>query len=217
MALFLLFIITRTQQKTRMHLIKGIIMGFLIAAPVGPIGLLCINRTLRYGRWSGLVTGLGAATADAAYGLVAAAGITAISSILIGMRFWLGLIGGSFLVYLGVKTFFSPAVTHAARSEHTGLMSDYFSTLLLTITNPMTILSFVAIFAGLGVGNTSGIFAPVMLVAGVFLGSALWWLFLSCSVALVHHAVSPKILTYINYVSGIILIVFGIWALTRAL
>ncbi len=200
-----------------MFLLTGIIMGFSIAAPVGPIGLLCINRTLRYGKLAGLCTGLGAATADATYGFVAAFGLTAISSVLMGMHFWLGLIGGAFLIYLGVRTFFAKPADHASKSEHKGLMADYLSTVFLTITNPMTILSFVAIFAGLGMGSASGWLAPASLVAGVFMGSALWWLTLSSIVALLHHAASPKILTYINYASGIILVAFGLWAVVKVM
>src|SRR5688572_6978734 len=128
-------------------LLKGLAIGFCIAAPVGPIGVLCIRRSLAEGTLIGLATGLGAATADAAYGCVAAFGLTAISDFLVGQKFWLGLLGGIFLCYLGVRTFFTkPAPGMESRLQAvSGLGSAYVSTLFLTLTNPMTILSFVAV------------------------------------------------------------------------
>src|SRR5688572_12269534 len=125
---------------------KGLLIGFSIAAPVGPIGVLCIRRSLADGRQVGLATGLGAATADAAYGAVAGFGLTAISSFLVGQRLWLGLLGGIFLCYLGFRTFISRPAEQTAETRSGGLASAYLSTLLLTLTNPMTILSFVAVF-----------------------------------------------------------------------
>src|SRR3989344_5776045 len=130
-------------------LMKGLIIGFSIAAPVGPIGVLCIQRTIAYGKISGLFTGLGAATADGLYGAVAAFGLTIISNFLVGQQFWFRLIGGAFLLYLGIKTFMSKPEEKTATENHKGLLSDYFSTIFLTLTNPTTILSFVAVFAGL--------------------------------------------------------------------
>lgn len=159
--------------------LKGLLLGFSIAAPVGPIGLLCIQRTVAYGRRSGLVTGLGAATADGVYGTVAAFGLTAISGFLVGQQFWFRIVGGIFLVYLGAKTLFSKAAEKAASPDRNNLFSDYASTVFLTITNPMTILSFAAVFAGLGLADTGGHGPAVWMVAGVILGSALWWFALS--------------------------------------
>jgi threonine/homoserine/homoserine lactone efflux protein len=134
--------------------LKGLLLGFSIAAPVGPIGLLCIQRTIANGRRSGLVTGLGAATADGLYGAVAAFGLTTISGFLVGQQIWLRLIGGLFLLYLGSRTFLSKSAERAASSIHKNLFRDYASTVFLTITNPMTILSFAAVFAGLGLAST---------------------------------------------------------------
>src|SRR5271157_4875386 len=133
-------------------LLKGVIIGFSIAAPVGPIGVLCIRRSLAEGRQIGLATGLGAATADAAYGGVAGFGLTIISGFLVGHRVWLGFLGGLFLCYLGIRTFLSGPAEQAAEIRGGGLCSAYLSTLFLTLTNPMTILSFVAVFAGFGLG-----------------------------------------------------------------
>src|SRR5258706_16191577 len=134
-----------------MHLIlKGMIIGFSIAAPVGPIGVLCIRRSLAEGRQMGLATGLGAATADALYGCVAGFGLTAISNFLVGQRFWICLMGGLFMCYLGVRTFMSKPAERMAEIRKSGLLSAYGFTLLLTLSNPTTILSFIAVFAGLG-------------------------------------------------------------------
>src|SRR5882724_10962833 len=123
-------------------MLKGMAIGFAIAAPVGPIGVLCIRRSLAQGRQIGLVTGLGAATADAAYGCVAALGLTAVSGFLVGQRGWLAFLGGLFLCYLGIRTFIRRPAEQAAEVRDDGFLSAYFSTLLLTLTNPTTILSF---------------------------------------------------------------------------
>src|SRR5690242_13032805 len=131
--------------------LRGLLLGFSIAAPVGPIGVLCIRRTLADGRVVGFVSGLGAATADAFYGAVAGFGLTVISALLIEQRFWLRLIGGGFLLYLGVRTVLARPAERAASAGGKGLAGAYGSTLFLTLTNPLTILSFAAIFAGLGV------------------------------------------------------------------
>jgi threonine/homoserine/homoserine lactone efflux protein len=193
--------------------LKGLLLGFSIAAPVGPIGLLCIQRTVAHGRASGLVTGLGAATADGMYGAVAAFGLTAISGFLVGQQFWFRLIGGMFLLYLGVKTFLSKPAEKAAASPHKGLFSDYASTVFLTITNPMTILSFTAVFAGLGLaGSGKGQTSPAALLAGVILGSALWWLLLSTGISFIRSWFNSKALRIVNGVSGVILIGFAIFA-----
>ncbi len=122
--------------------LEGIVIGFAIAAPVGPIGVLCIRRTLVEGRVSGLVSGLGAATADALYGAVAALGLTFVTNLLVGGESWLRLVGGAFLVFLGVRTFLAHPAERAAPVGRSGLLGDYASTLFLTLTNPTTIPSF---------------------------------------------------------------------------
>jgi threonine/homoserine/homoserine lactone efflux protein len=197
-------------------LLKGIALGFSIAAPVGPIGVLCIRRSLADGRAAGLVTGLGAATADTMYGGVAAFGLTAVSGFLVAQKFWLGLLGGLFLCYLGVRTFVSAPNDRAAESRAGGLAAAYGSTLVLTLTNPMTILSFVAIFAGFGVGVAADYTSAAALVAGVFLGSALWWLFLSNGVAMAGSRLTGGWLRVVNHVSGAMIFAFGIFAIASA-
>jgi threonine/homoserine/homoserine lactone efflux protein len=194
--------------------LRGLVIGFSIAAPVGPIGVLCIRRTITEGQMYGLVSGLGAATADALYGCVAAFGLTIISAFLIGHKLWLSLIGGLFLLYLGIKTLLSKPAEDAAKAEGKGLFGAYASTFLLTVTNPMTILSFVAIFAALGLGSTTGSYASALvLVLGVFCGSATWWLLLSGGVGLFRDKFNARGLLWVNRISGAIITLFGVIAL----
>jgi len=193
--------------------IKGFIIGISIAAPVGPIGVLCIQRTLSGGKSQGLATGLGAASADAVYGVVAAFGLTIISNFLISQDTWFRLIGGAFLVYLGVKAFMASPGRLKQAENNTRLISAYGSTFLLTLANPMTILSFAAIFAGLGlVNNNLNYGSAVLMVLGVFGGSAVWWLFLSSSASLFRDRIGDK-LVWLNRISGTIISTFGIIAI----
>jgi threonine/homoserine/homoserine lactone efflux protein len=196
----------------------GVIIGFSIAAPVGPIGVLCIRRTLADGRLHGLASGLGAASADAIYGSIAGFGLTAISGFLVAQGDWLRVIGGAFLVVLGARTFTTrPAAQPAGAGGH-GLAGAYASTFALTLTNPVTILSFAAIFAGLGLAEReSGYGAALALVAGVFAGSAAWWLLLSGGVSLFRGAFTPPRMRWINRLSGVVLAGFGILALAGGL
>jgi threonine/homoserine/homoserine lactone efflux protein len=196
--------------------LKGLILGFSIAAPVGPIGVLCIRKTLQYGRFSGLFSGLGAAFADSLFAIIAAFGLTAVSSFLLAGQFWFHLIGGMFLLYLGLKTFLAKPVTEPKKVSHTNLRNDFISTFFLTLTNPMTIISFVAVFAGLGFASIQGDFVQATtLVLGVFIGSAIWWLLLSEGVTLFRKKVSAKVMTWINRTAGLLIIGFGIFALVK--
>lgn len=194
-------------------LLKGIILGFSIAAPVGPIGILCIRKTLQFGRLSGLFSGLGAAVADSIYGVIAAFGLSLVSNFLLAGQFWLRLIGGAFLIYLGVKTFLAKPTVKEREVSHKTLTKDFISTFFLTITNPMTIISYLAVFAGLGISNsTSTAIDATWLVVGVFLGSSLWWLILSEGVTLFRKKVSEQVMTWINRLAGCIIAGFGILA-----
>lgn len=181
-------------------LLRGLVVGFGIAAPVGPIGLLCIQRTLASGRLSGLASGLGAASADAVYGFFAAFGLTLVTAVLVEYRLWMGLAGGLFLLYLGVRTFLRAPASGAVQAGASGsLLRDYASTFLLTLTNPMTVLSFVAIFAGAGLAVQAGSPVPAaLMVVGVFLGSAAWWLVLSGLVSLARTRINGRALHWIN-------------------
>jgi len=199
-------------------LVRGLIIGFSIAAPVGPIGVLCIQRTLARGRICGLLSGLGAATADGTYGLIAGFGLTFISSFLIGQQLWIRLIGGVFLLYLGLRTILSkpaqPERARATTAKGENLLAAYLSTLFLTLTNPLTILSFVAIFAGIGVGGANRSYtSAAVLVLGVFGGSALWWVILSSGVSILRTKLNTQALDWVNRISGAIIITFGVLAL----
>jgi threonine/homoserine/homoserine lactone efflux protein len=196
-------------------LIKGLIVGLSIAAPVGPIGLLCIRRSLTEGRMSGLLSGLGAATADAVYGSMAGFGLAAVSSLLINERFWIGAGGGVFLCYLGVRAFLSPPAGHTTSSSRLGLAAAYLSTFALTLTNPMTILSFIAVFAGLGLSASASYSAAILLVLGVFAGSALWWVTLSTLVGALRTRIDQRTMRLINRISGALILALGIYALIQ--
>jgi len=193
---------------------RGLLIGFSIAAPVGPIGVLCIRRTLTEGRLAGFLSGMGAASADMFYGAIAAFGLTAVQNLLIDQSNWLRIVGGIFLLYLGVKTFLSKPSENEAVSRRGGLLDAYLTTFFLTITNPITILSFIAIFAGLRLGEMDGNYLSAgVMVMGVFLGSAAWWLALSTGVSFLREKFTPALLTWVNRVAGVIIFVFGLLAL----
>ncbi|MCA1961054.1 MAG: LysE family translocator [Desulfomonile sp.] len=195
-------------------LVKGLVIGFSIAAPVGPIGVLCIRRTLAEGHACGLVSGLGAATADTIYGCIAGFGLTFLSGFLISQQEWLRLIGGAFLCYLGIKTFLAKPAEQATVAKGNGLAAAYTSTFFLTLTNPMTILSFSAIFAGLGIISDRGdSISAALLVFGVFAGSALWWVILSSGVNVYRAKLNPSGLQWVNRIAGVIIAGFGVMAL----
>lgn len=192
-------------------LLKGLLIGLAIAAPVGPIGLLCIQRTLAKGRQAGLLSGLGAATADALYGAVAAFGLTLVSHALIAEHAWIQSIGGLVLIYIGFRLMRSPATNETAPGPGGRPWLLYFSVLLLTLANPMTILSFAAVFAALGLSAaTHTVPAAVLTVLGVFLGSALWWLTLSTVVSLAGRTLGPSALRWIGRVAGLAIVAVGI-------
>jgi threonine/homoserine/homoserine lactone efflux protein len=198
-------------------LLRGLVVGFGIAAPVGPIGILVIRRTLAEGRLTGFVSGLGAATADMVYGFIAAFGLTFISRFLIDQSTWIRIAGGTFLLYLGLTTILAKPAQEAASATGRGLLSAYGSTIFLTLTNPTTILSFAAVFAGLGLASTRGNYADAtLLVGGVFLGSSCWWLLLSGGVGLLRRRVTARGLQWVNRLSGAIITLFGIGALLSA-
>jgi threonine/homoserine/homoserine lactone efflux protein len=197
--------------------IKGFIIGFSIAAPVGPIGILCIQRTLSGGNVQGLVTGLGAATADAVYGFIAAFGLTFISNFLVDQSLWFRIIGGFFLCYLGIRAFFKKPGNQTVSVANSTTLSAYGTTFFLTLTNPMTILFFAGIFAGLGIVSESIHYASAgLMVIGVFTGSGAWWLLLSGATGIFRNKVSERKLTIVNKISGIVIVVCGIVALISA-
>jgi threonine/homoserine/homoserine lactone efflux protein len=196
--------------------LRGLIIGFSIAAPVGPIGILCIRRSLANGAPSGFISGLGAAAADALYGSIAAFGLTAVSSLLVSGQNLLRLAGGVFLGYLGVRILLarpaSVGLSAVSPPASPGLAADFASTFALTLTNPMTILSFTLIFSSLGVAATGGSYlTALMIVLGVFSGSALWWLLLAgLASGFRARFLRPAGLVWVNRLSGAIIAGFGL-------
>lgn len=191
---------------------KGLILGFSVAAPVGPIGILCINRTINKNFAAGFVSGLGAATADLIYGLVAGLGLTAISTFLINQKMWIQLIGLVFLYYIGIQTIMKKEKEIEFNSDaDKGLLKDYMSTLFLTVTNPMTVLFFIAVFAGLGLSKTvTGFYSVIQLILGVFIGSGIWWMFLSGLTNKLKTKINKGVLRKVDLVSGILILFFGL-------
>ena len=203
------------KEREKMFFFKGIMIGFLIAAPVGPIGMLCINRTLNSGRSAGIVSGLGAATADALYGSIAGFGLVFLSQFLIERQFWFRIAGGLLLCFIGITTCRSKSDGDSVRAANKkSLLSAYASTFLLTITNPITILSFGAIFTGVGIINPGSDYgAALLLVSGVFLGSLLWWVILSNGVELLRQKITAHWMAWINRISGALIFLFGLFSM----
>lgn len=191
-------------------LLQGFVVGFAIAASPGPVFFLCVRRTLSRGWLSGAVSGLGVATADAFYGALAGFGVGAATSLLVSHSRWIQLFGGGLLVVLGVRALRSaPSLVEAVpKSSHAG---DYLSVLALTLSNPPTILAFAAVFAGLGL--IAGPAGAGLLVAGVFAGSAAWWLLLASLVSGLRRRVDRAVARAIGLVSGLAMVGFGLAAI----
>jgi threonine/homoserine/homoserine lactone efflux protein len=198
-------------------LLRGLAIGFTVAMIVGPISLLTIRRTLAHGRAYGLASGVGVALADASYGGIAAFGLTAVTAVLVGARAILALVGGAFLLWLAVRTLTAPPPTDESNaSERPGLVGATLSIYALTMTNPMTILSFAAIFAGFGLSGGTFLEAA-FLTLGVFLGSGVWWVVLTTAIAVVRARITPRVVLWLNRISGGLLFLFGIRAIAAAL
>ena len=186
-------------------------IGLSIAAPVGPIGLLVIQRTLRHGVAVGVATGFGAAVADASYGAVGAYGVTALLAWLQGVRVPLVLGGGAFLLWLAWRTWrAAPASAGAPLSAVPALWPSFIGTFLLTLSNPATVLSFVAIFGALA-AQQQGVASPAVMVAGVLLGSALWWLALCAAVGRLRQRFDARAQRWVGRVSALMLAGFALW------
>lgn len=199
-------------------LAKGTAVGFAIAAPVGPVGVLCVRRTLMFGRFSGLVSGLGAAVADAIYGCVAAFGLTLISGWLLDHRVAIQLVGGTFLLVLAYRILAmgqgERGSAAAAADNDRSTLHSFGSTFALTLTNPITILAFLGIFTAVGIAEVSqNRWLAAVLVAGVFLGSMLWWLFLAAGAGYFRRHLQSGGLRWVNRISGFLMLAFGLYAL----
>jgi threonine/homoserine/homoserine lactone efflux protein len=197
-------------------LLQGFIIGIFVAAPVGPVGVLCIQRSVTRGKRHGFISGLGAATADAAYAAVAAFGLTFISSFIEQQQFYLRLGGGLLLCFLGVRLAMKRPTRDASPLSTIDHIHHYSSTVLLTLTNPMTFVAFAALFAGLNLvesEGTSQLMTASLLVAGVFLGSSFWWLVLSLVSGAFKERLTHLRMVWVNRIAGIVVAVFGLCVL----
>ena len=197
--------------------VKGLLIGFGMAVPVGPIGVLCIRKTLTEGHARGMVVGIGAATADALYGIVAAFGITFISDAIASQQFWLRLIGGALLVFLGIKTLRAKSTEPIVAQSTEGQLESYMTSFFLALTNPVTILAFVAVFAAFGLGHELRILSACLLVLGVFLGSCMWFLGLGYVATFFRKKLDSGGLTWVNRISGTVIIASGLAAFVSVL
>lgn len=193
-------------------LLKGVLVGIVIALPTGPVGVLCIRRTILDGRLAGLVSGLGASTADVVFGVIAGFGLTVVSDWLLDYQGWLRLGGGFYLLYIGISAFTDdPLARIHSQHDPESLLADYASTFVLTITNPITILAFLGIFAAIGfAGHAATLGRAAILVLGVWLGSLLWWSGLAFGAGLVRLSFDRHHLVWINRGSGGILVCSGL-------
>ncbi len=198
-------------------LLQGAVLGFSIAAPVGPIAVLCIRRTLNQGLVTGAVSGLGAAAADALYGAIVGFGLASLHDLLLRMQMFLSILGGIFLVYLGIKTVFAKPSNQAAEATGgKGVAGAFLSTFLLTLSNPLTILAFAAVVAALGLKTGVDYPTAVSFVTGVFIGSAAWYLVLAAVVSQLRTQLNESMFRLINQISGLIILGFGVYILWSA-
>lgn len=195
-------------------LVTGALVGFSIAVPVGPVGLLCIRRSLSDGRLAGFVTGMGAAAADTLYGLAAAFSLTALTNFLVDHRTSFQLFGGLFMLGLGVATLRSrPVASTADRpAHHAGIA--FVSAFAITATNPMTVFAFIGIFAGLN-HPAADTLPSMRLVLGVFLGSAAWWLILSNGAAHFSRKLRSGGFSALNLIAGTGIVLIALWQLAQ--
>jgi threonine/homoserine/homoserine lactone efflux protein len=192
-------------------IIQGVLIGFVVAVPVGPLGLLCISRALAMGAVCGLFSGLGVASADALAAALAALGISFISSVFTDHQYLLRLAGGVFLCYLGWQIYGTKPKEQAAPSNVNGLLNAYATTFFLTFSNPVTILSFIAIYAGWHVPSLQGrYFAAALLALGVFIGSSLWWIGMFIGMTAFRGGFSLRTLGWVHRVSGVLILGFGV-------
>ena len=195
--------------------LKGLAFGFVLAATVGPMWVLCFRRTVALGPLAGFVSGMGIAVADGFYGAVAAFGLTAISGVLLRQSFWIGLVGASFLLYLGVKTLLTQPTLENPSVDKLSHRNAFLTTLGLTLANPPTILAFAAIFAGLGLVSDADYGTAALIVAGVFLGSASWWVILAAGAGWLRGRMGPGFVRTINVVAGVSILGFALWQVSR--
>jgi len=192
--------------------LKGLIIGFAMAVPIGPVGILCIRKTLAEGHSRGLIVGLGAATVDSLYGSIGAFGLTFVSDVMASQQFWLRLVGGGLLLFLGIRTLRAKRKDPIVPFTNKGLLGSYISAFLLALTNPVTIFAFVAVFAAFGLGHKLSIVSASILVLGVFIGTCLWFLILGSIARLFRKKLDSGGLRWVNRISGALIILSGVAA-----
>jgi len=193
--------------------LKGLIIGFAMAVPIGPIGIMCIRKTLAEGHSRGMVIGVGAATADALLASIAAFGLTFIADAIASQHFWLRLIGGGLLLFLGIRTFRAKPKAPIIRQDNKGVFRSYATAFALALTNPLTIFAFIAVFAAFGLGHRLVLLSACILVVGVFAGSCLWFLTLGFVATLFRKKLDSGGMRWVNKISGVLIILSGIAAL----
>lgn len=200
-----------------LYFLKGLIVGFGLAVPIGPTGVLCVRKTLAEGRSRGLTIGLGAATADSLCGTVAAFGLTFISDLIAVQQWWMRPVGGGVLLVLGIRTFLARRRDSEIPTNSKGLLGSYFAAFLLALTNPLTVFAFVAVFAALGLGHSLAVPSAGLLVFGVFTGSWLWFLTLGSTAMLFRKNLDVRGLGWVNKIAGILIMLSGIAAVVSIL
>lgn len=200
-----------------LYVLKGISIGFSIAAPIGPVGVLCIRRTLQKGKTSGFISGLGASSASLLYGVTLLFGFSLFSELMSKCQFWLRLAGGLFLIYLGCRILFTKFSIKPKEKTSYNLLNDYFTTFIINLTNPITLISYFAIFSSYGFEEGEGVTAfTSFLLLGIFLGSAIWWAILSNGISYFKSKLNQEALRWINRIAGSIVIGFGVLSLPLA-
>ena len=197
--------------------LKGLIIGFAMAVPIGPLGIMCIRKTLAEGHSRGLIIGFGAATADSLFGCIAAFGLTFVSDVIASQQLWLGLVGGGLLLFLGIRTFRARPKDPIIPFGGKGLLGSYISAFLLALTNPVTIVAFVAVFAAFGLGHGLNIISACLLVLGVFIGSFLWFLTLSFGATFFRKTLNAGGLRWVNRIAGVLIVLSGLAAFVSVL
>ena len=197
--------------------LKGLIIGFAMAVPIGPIGIMCIRKTLAEGHSRGLMIGLGGATADSLYGVIAAFGLTFVSDLIARQELWVHLVGGALLLFLGVRTFRARRKDPILPFDNKGLLVSFASSFVLALTNPVTIFAFIAVFAAFGLGRQLTVIAAYLLVFGVFAGSFLWFLTLSFVATFFRKKLNRGGLRVVNRIAGVLIILSGVAAFVSLL
>lgn len=194
-------------------LLKCLFIGFAIAAPIGSVGILCINRALHDGFKSAFITGLGAAVGDTIFGCIAAFGLTVIADFITNEQVWLRLIGGGIIIIAGYQTFRRGHIEYHHKPQKQ-YANHFFTSIVMTVTNPITIVAFIGVFAAVGIGNYPLNYLQTgSLVFAIFIGALAWWFLLSVGISYFRDKFTPRLLIRINHIAGIALITLGLWAL----